>query len=94
MNSLKKYRKEIDKIDRTIIQLLEKRFSIVEKIGEFKRKFKLKIRDKKREKEMLEKRKKLIRKLNLSSDFIEKFFRLIIRESIKRMKNHNKNLFL
>lgn len=94
MNSLKKYRKEIDKIDKAIIQLLEKRFSIAEKIGEFKRKFKLKIRDRKREKEMFEKRKKLIRKLNISSDFIEKLFRLIIKESIKRMKNYNKNLFL
>jgi len=88
MNSLKKYRKEIDKIDKAIIQLLEKRFSIVEKIGEFKRRFKLKFKDKKREKEMLEKRKKLIRKLNLSSDFIEKLLKLIIKESIKRMKNY------
>ena len=35
MNSLDKYRKEIDKIDDNIIELLEQRFNLVVEIGQY-----------------------------------------------------------
>jgi len=88
MNPLKKYREEIDRIDKIIIQFLAKRFFIAEKIGKYKRKFQLKIKDKGREKEIFEKRKKLAKKLNLPSNFIEKTFKLIIEETIKKEKKN------
>jgi len=88
MNLLKKYREEIDEIDKTILQLLAKRFFVAEKIRKYKRKFQLKIKDKDREKEMFEKRKNLAKKLNLPSNFIEKIFKLIIKETIKKEKKN------
>jgi len=49
MNSLDKYRKEIDKIDDSIIELLEKRFNLVVEIGQYKKENNLPVFDAKRE---------------------------------------------
>lgn len=38
MNNLDKHRKEIDKIDDNIIELLEQRFNLVVEIGQYKKK--------------------------------------------------------
>ncbi len=55
---LKKYRKEIDKIDNNIAKLVLKRLKIVNKIGDFKKKQKMKIINKNREKEILKRLQK------------------------------------
>lgn len=55
MKNLKNLRSEIDKIDIQIAKLLEKRLQISEKIFETKKNSKIKITDKDREKEILEK---------------------------------------
>ena len=49
MNSLDKYRKEIDKIDDSIIELLEQRFNLVVEIGQYKKENNLPVFDVKRE---------------------------------------------
>lgn len=66
---LKKIRKEIDLIDDQIIKLLEKRFFFTSKI----KKYKTKIRDKKREKEILKK---------IPSLYIKKIYKQIFKSSV------------
>ncbi|MFA6754189.1 MAG: chorismate mutase, partial [Candidatus Paceibacterota bacterium] len=80
-------RKEIDKCDRELINILSLRFKIGKRIGEYKRKNKMNREDKKREKEILLIRKKWGNKKGLDSFFIERFFNNIFKE-IK--KNHKK----
>jgi len=53
-DKLKKLRKEIDLVDRKIVNLLEQRFKIVDKIMKFKIKKGLNLTDKKREREIIE----------------------------------------
>jgi monofunctional chorismate mutase len=51
---LDKARTEINKIDKEIVRLLEKRFNIVNEIGNFKKKQGLSIYDEAREKQVVE----------------------------------------
>lgn len=51
---LGRFRKEIDKIDREIVKLLEKRFILVSDLGIYKKKQNLPVYDEAREKEVLE----------------------------------------
>lgn len=55
MENLEKLRTKIDKIDQKIGDLLQKRFQAVEKIKDYKAKFKLSVTDKARETEILHK---------------------------------------
>jgi len=48
------FRKELDRIDKKIIALLNKREKISRKVGIYKKKNNMKIQDKKREKQMLD----------------------------------------
>ena len=79
-NELQIFRKEVDKIDNKIINLLEKRFEIVRKIRKHKLKNYLSIKDKKREKEIINSK---IRNSALSKNFIKKLFNLVLTESKK-----------
>ena len=45
MNNLDKHRKEIDKIDDNIIELLEQRFNLVVEIGQYKKENKAAIKE-------------------------------------------------
>lgn len=57
---LNKYRKKIDKIDKKLVKLFEKRMDIAKCVGEYKKKNNIQILDSNREKEVLESRVKLI----------------------------------
>jgi chorismate mutase len=72
------HRKEIDKIDNELMELLKKRLESARKIGIYKKKHKIKIVNKEREKEVLKDR---IKKSKLSKDFTKKLFSIIIKES-------------
>jgi len=84
---LKEYRKNIDRIDKQIIGLLKKRFEISKKIGEYKKQNNLPVKNKKREKQLIEKRIKSLEKTSLKPGFIKKIFKLILKESRKIQKN-------
>ena len=62
MKDLKKYRDEIDKIDKEIVTLFEKRMDVIKDITSFKKENGLPIEDKDRENKMIEKNKNLIKK--------------------------------
>jgi len=82
-NIFSNHRKKIDKIDRQIIGLLEKRLESARKIGEYKRKNKIKIIDRKREKEILNER---VNESKLDKNFTKKLFKLMILESRRVQK--------
>lgn len=83
---LKKLRKKIDLLDEIVLKTLAERRKIVKDIFVIKKEFNLSKRDKSRETEMLGKRKKLAKRLNLKADFTEKLFKLFIRTSLKENK--------
>lgn len=74
-------RDEIDKIDKDLLNLLSKRFSLVSKIGEIKSRFGLLIYDSDREKRVIACRKMEATTLGVSPDFVEELLRYIMRES-------------
>lgn len=74
---LENYRSQIDRIDKDLIKLLAKRYQIVKKIGQLKKRLSLPPLDKKRWQEVLLSRISWGRKLGLSETLIKKIYQLI-----------------
>lgn len=77
IQNLKEYRSEIDAIDTIISAMLEKRFSITDKVGKLKKEQGLPIFDRSREDEIIAKQK---------TEENKEIFNLILDLSKKRMK--------
>lgn len=71
-------RKRINRIDKSIILLLEERMDISKRIGKIKMKNKLNVRDIKRENEIID---HLLQTSNFDKKFIKKIFYKIFEES-------------
>ncbi len=80
-DKLKDFRKNIDKIDGEILKLLADRFTIVKKIGKYKGFNGVKIFDKERENQILNKIKIESRKYKTNEKYIENIFKSIIKNS-------------
>jgi chorismate mutase len=78
---LEKLRKEIDEIDTRIIGLLFERIKKVRSVAEYKKKNKILILDKKREKEILSSKKKIAGKIGIREKYVEDIFKRMIKES-------------
>ncbi|MEI6396727.1 MAG: chorismate mutase [Candidatus Taylorbacteria bacterium] len=78
---LEKSRKEIDKIDIEIVELLAKRRDCSAVIGKYKKENGLKIYQPEREREILEKKADLAKKVGVSADLVRKIFRHIFKDS-------------
>jgi chorismate mutase len=78
--SMKDFRRELDFIDRQMLDLLLKRFEICKKIGIYKKKCGMLIEDKGREKQIIQDK---IKKSRLSPLFVRDLFELIFKESKK-----------
>ena len=76
-NELQGYRKQIDKIDEEIIELLAKRFETVTKIGKFKKENNLSIIDNNRFQKVLDKVKNIASKHGISVSLIQDMYNLI-----------------
>ncbi len=76
------YRKQIDEVDKQIIQLLAKRFEIVKKIWEWKKENNLSPLQPGRWKKVLESRKNLAKQYWINPDLIEKIWDLIHKEAL------------
>ncbi len=74
---LKESRREIDRIDREIVELLKKRFSLVEGIGKEKQKLEMVVEDWSREQTVLENYKKTAGD-ELDEGFITRLVELIL----------------
>ena len=81
--NIENYREEIDKINIELIDLLCKRTKLAKKIGQIKKEQKLPIRNKKREKEMLQKLKSIAKKKNIDEQVINNVFKTIIEYTIQ-----------
>lgn len=80
MTKLEEYRKEIDQIDRQLIQLFEERMDITRKISEYKNEHHLPILNKDREEEVLKKNISCLQNKKYSQMAIE-FFENIMKLS-------------
>lgn len=83
MNNIPTYRKKIDQIDQKILKLLSQRVKIVEQVGLYKKERGIKIKDPRREKEILAKKAEQASSLGLSPDFVKKLWQLFFKESYK-----------
>lgn len=81
MTKLEKIRKKLDLIDDKIIKLLQKRAELIIEVKEIKKIEKLKIKDPKREKFILEKTK---------NDYEKEIFKKILSESVKLQAKEQK----
>jgi len=77
-STLIELREKIDAVDRQIIELLGKRNDIVTDIAQCKRGDRTPIRDPKRERQLISDRRDWATKKNLSGDFLESLYRLIL----------------
>ncbi|WP_257669933.1 chorismate mutase [Parapedobacter tibetensis] len=77
-------RKEIDKLDDKVIQVLADRMKIVEKIGEYKRDNNVTILQVSRWDEIIHKRSNVAQALKLDKEFTVKMLELIHNESIRK----------
>ena len=78
-----KLRKEIDEIDKQLINLLSKRKEIVLKIGKIKKENKLRIEDKKREKDIIRRIETMSKKKNVDPTLAKKIIMLLIQNAKK-----------
>lgn len=71
----------VDALDRELLQLASRRMALVGEIAEYKRRHGVRIRDPRREREVLEDRCRRAEALGLPRDEIESIFRLLLRAS-------------
>ena len=81
--NLEVLRKQIDKFDEDLVELLCSRFDVVRKVGEFKKKNNMLLCDKSRQAEVLKLRIKQGSEKGLDADFVEKLYGLIFDEAIR-----------
>lgn len=86
MNKIKNIRGKIDGLDKKILKILEERLLLSTEIGKAKKKEGEKIYQPKREKEITKRLVEEGKKHDLDTKFIDKLFKLIIKESRKRQK--------
>lgn len=79
MDELKLLRKEIDQIDTQILKLLSKRFRVIKKIGDVKHKQGLKVRDTKREQELLDRITKKANILRVEEETVAKIWKSLFK---------------
>ena len=83
MESLDSLRLQIDRLDEQIVELLKKRYELVDKAVEVKKNAHLEIYSKDRENSIKEHFKSMALKHSLSSDFLDEIFKKFVDESYK-----------
>jgi chorismate mutase len=84
MSNLNDFREKIDLIDEKLVKLLATRFQVTNLVGTYKKEHNLPIQDSEREKLQMEKFKKLAEKNKVDPEVIQKIFRSIIDEVLKK----------
>jgi chorismate mutase len=84
--SLEEYRKEIDRINEDIAELVAERMEVVEKIGEFKKEKGMDIKDEGREEIVKEQFADIFSSKNLSKDKGRKLAETLIGMAVKEEK--------
>lgn len=89
---LKDIRKDIDSIDNQILELLEKRFSLMPSVIDYKIKNNLDIFDSAREKEILKNKISTAKNFSIDEKFITEIYQLIMDQSKKIQRDYLKKL--
>jgi len=84
--TLEELRMQIDKLDDEVLQLMEQRMSVSEKIGTFKKEHNVTILQTNRWNELLKKRINIGLSKGLSEVFVQKIYSAIHEESIQHQK--------
>lgn len=85
-DNLVKLRLEIEKIDISIVESLQKRFALVREIGGIKKDLGIEVLDEAREYELIAKYQEFADKLGVSTDLVESIFREIIEQAKKEQE--------
>ncbi|MEO0495773.1 MAG: chorismate mutase [Pseudomonadota bacterium] len=80
---LSEFRASIDNFDAALIHILAERFRITKAVGELKADHDFPASDPAREKEQIDRLRRLAERSNLDPDFAEKFLEFVIREVIQ-----------
>ena len=83
-DAIEDYRREVDHLDKDILDMLNQRFSIVSKISEIKKQRGLDIENKEREDKIL--RRLISHRKDLDEDFIKEYMEIILKYSKKKQK--------
>ncbi len=87
---LARFRDSIDNLDAALINIVAERFRITKQVGEFKAEHNLPPADPDREKQQVERLRKLAADANLDPDFAEKLLSFIIEEVIRHHEQARK----
>lgn len=79
--NLEEIREEIDKIDDELLDLIQKRTSLISKVADYKIKENVSIEDSERRKQIISSKRKKAEELDVNPDLIEKIYTLLINES-------------
>ena len=82
-DQLSQFRQSIDNIDAALIHMLAERFRITQAVGEYKAEAGMPPADPTREREQIERLRKLAGEAGLDPEFSEKFLRFVIDEVIR-----------
>ncbi len=86
MEELARFRASIDNFDAALIHILAERFRKTKQVGELKAKYNLPPADPKREKEQVERLRRLAEQSDLDPEFAETFMAFIVKEVIRHHK--------
>lgn len=86
LEQLQQYRASIDNFDAALIHILAERFRVTKAVGELKASADLPPSDPAREKEQIDRLRRLAERADLDPDFAEKFLEFVIREVIQHHK--------
>lgn len=87
-NDLEDWRKQIDRLDEKVLNILAKRAQIVKKIGQLKKRRDIPVLDQNRWDRVLTLMLDKGNRLGLSKDFVKKLFSLIHQYSVKIQKEN------
>lgn len=84
VNQLEEIRRQIDRVDHEMIEVLARRMSLVERLGEYKKENNVAIFQVERWNEVFKTRPDWAARMNVSQEFIGELFKLIHLESIRK----------
>ncbi len=84
-------RKDVDKLDRMIVQILGERAKLASKMADIKRENGIQLHQLKREKEMIKSGRILAGEFGVNPDLVESIFKAITKDSYAIQKNTGKS---
>lgn len=84
---IEELRKEIDKVDEKIVNLLVRRDALVKEIAQIKKKDGITVKDQDRENEIIVRMKKKAINCGLDGRFVEELFKLVLKKSKEEQEN-------